>query len=173
MDGLQPIRSTLEGDGDSREGERIYYLALGTLICCRCFWLFSQAMPALLPRRPHHICVCVTERDRRSERKEERFFISYHGTCREIIPSPQSNQIIVSLSHVKIRTKRTCIPITSPISHINQKTTRKKQSAGERCKLLYYRFKATSSCSRRVIYIHQRESALLFVSQLFKSHSNF
>lgn len=53
-------------------GERIYYLALGALICCRCFWLFSQAVRALLLRRPNH--------------------------CGEIMPSTQSSQIITSVN---------------------------------------------------------------------------
>lgn len=51
------------------KGERIYYPALGALICCRCFRLFSQAMPAPLSRRPHH-CACMC--DRREDRRRER-----------------------------------------------------------------------------------------------------
>jgi len=42
-----------------RTGWGIYCSALGALICCRCYWLLSQAAgPAPSPWRPHHECVC-------------------------------------------------------------------------------------------------------------------
>lgn len=80
------------------KGERIYYPALGALICCRCFRLFSQAMPTPLSRRPHHCaCMCDRREDRRRERNGKIFLfpcclqgdytiskiLSNHQQCRD------------------------------------------------------------------------------------------
>lgn len=162
VDGPQPIRSMLGGDRDAREGWEDLLPSIRNTNLLQVFLAVLPGHACSPPREaPSYLCVCVWQRKRQKEaRGRERVFslLSFYSICREIMPSPQSSQIMSSDLCIKIRTKRTCISITSP--HQSYQSKGNLQSARELCKLLYYRFKAASSCSGRVIYMHAGESAL-------------
>lgn len=82
------------------KGERIYCPALEALIFCRCFWLFSRAMPALLPGRPHHVCVCAIQKERQECAKREKD-LSPHCSCKSCwLGIKRRTKKIVDLNHV-------------------------------------------------------------------------
>lgn len=96
------------------KGERIYYQALGALICCRCFSLFTQAMPVSSPGGPTiFVCMCDRERNRRTERKEDIFFnmqrdytisttLSNHQKCQD---KDKKNMYLMTSSHQSYQTQ--------------------------------------------------------------------
>lgn len=118
VDAPQPIRSILGGDGEARGG---WEDLLPSIRNTNLLQVFLAVLPghAGSPTREAPPCLCVCDRKGdRNEKKAESFSFPLH--FQGDYTSPQSFQIMSSDLCIKIRSKRACISIMSPIGHINQ-----------------------------------------------------